>query len=187
MVWCDVSPCLGRGKQHTNGRALTTTGILTCIQQSWAQSSSQLQKSLQGLGWQSWFWQTVVVPCPCMRLVPGGRRLRQILTLTCEMQATSVKVISLSHSSLSTLLACFSSCGFCREMVCISAGYDTGSGCLQCSQGLLKQQPSVLWLLFHIPKVSWPPEKRPGPVDGLQSHTCDFPLLQVGHKQPTWW
>lgn len=67
----------------------------------------------------------------------------------CETWTSSVTDVSLSHSFLSTLLAHFSSSGFCREMVCQApsgAGDDTEWRCLQHFQGFLKQQPSVSWL-----------------------------------------
>lgn len=72
-----------------------------------------------------------------------------------ETQASSVIDISLSHSSFSTLLARFSSPGFCREVVCQApsgAGDDTEWGYLQYLPEFSQAAVQCPWLnsLSHL-------------------------------------
>lgn len=132
-----MSPYPARRKQHADGRARTTINIniRTCIQQSRAQNTSELQESLQGLGWQSRFGCGAWLPHALHEAGPWWMQAcckaqvsMRALGSACETQIMSVTDISVSHSSLSTLLACFSSSGFCREAVCQApsgAGDDT--------------------------------------------------------------
>lgn len=91
---------------------------------------------------------------------------------TCETRVISVIDISLSHSSLATSLAHFSSSGFCREAVCQApsgSGNDTDWQYQQYCWGCLKQQPSVHGSVAPTPcqRLHVPAEEWPEPVDGL--------------------
>lgn len=102
--------------------------------------------------------------------------------------------ISLSHSSCTILLACFSSSGFCREVVYNAPGRAGWHSEAACSAArVFSRSSSVPQLLYPISKASHSPEARPDPVDGLQSHTCGLPLpspvpaKRMGCTWPTWY
>lgn len=76
MVWSDMSPYLRREEQQGDRRAQTAGNTHTCIQQSQALGTCELQESLQGVGWHRCFWHSssAWLPCALHRAGPCVRK-----------------------------------------------------------------------------------------------------------------
>lgn len=196
MVWSDMSPYPRREEQQGDRRAQTAGNTHICIQHSQALGACELQESLQGVGWHRCFWHSfsVWLPCALHRAGPSGCKFSARFRLggfrICLRQMSVCPTAPVASCWLAS-----PALAFARRWFAVLRQGRVAQHEAACSTARVFSRSSssmAQLLLYAISKASHPPEERPDPVDGLQSHTCGLPLpspvpaKRMGCRWPTW-